>query len=104
MSSPLVYNGCLYILGRQLACYDAATGDEHYNERIEGARGFTSSPWAYDGKVFCLDEAGTTFVIEAGSEYALLGSNKLGEMFWSSPAIAHGQLLMRGIDHLFCIQ
>jgi hypothetical protein len=53
--------------------------------------------------VFCLDEAGTTFVIEPGSEYKVVGTNKLDEMFWSSPAMAHGQLLLRGVDHLYCI-
>lgn len=107
MASPLVYDGCIYVLDQRsglLACYDAKTGEEHYKQRIEGARGFTSSPWAYDGKVFCLDETGTTFVLEAGPELNLVGTNKLGEMFWSSPAIANGQLLMRGVDHLFCIQ
>jgi outer membrane protein assembly factor BamB len=106
MASPLVYEGCLYVLDQRggiLSCYDAATGDQHYKQRIEGARGFTSSPWAYGGKVFCLDEAGTTFVIEPGDEYKLVGTNKLDEMFWSSPALAHGQLLLRGVDHLYCI-
>jgi outer membrane protein assembly factor BamB len=106
MASPLLYNGCLYVLDQRggiLACYDAATGDQHFRQRIEGAKGFTSSPWAYGGNVFCLDEAGTTFVIQPGSEFKLIGTNKLDEMFWSSPAIAHGQLLLRGVDHLYCI-
>jgi outer membrane protein assembly factor BamB len=106
MASPLLYEGCLYVLeqrGGILACYDAETGKQHYKQRIEGARGFTSSPWAYGGKVFCLDEAGTTFVIEPGAEYKLAATNKLDEMFWSSPAIAGSQLLMRGVDHLYCI-
>ena len=106
MASPLIYNGCVYVLDQRggiLACYDAETGKQHYKQRIEGARGFTSSPWAYGGKVFCLDEAGTTYVIEPGAEYKLVRTNKLDEMFWSSPALAGGKLLLRGVDHLYCI-
>ena len=41
-----------------LSCYDAKTGKPAYSrQRIAQAKGFTSSPWANDGKVFCLDEA-----------------------------------------------
>lgn len=106
MASPLIHDGCVYVLenrGGIVACYDAKTGKQHYKERLPDAKSFTSSPWAYDGKVFCLDEDGRTFVIQAGSELKVLGANKLDEMFWSSPAIAHGQLLLRGVDHLYCI-
>jgi hypothetical protein len=60
MASPLFYDGYLYILeqrGGQVSCYDARTGEPAYKkERLPGAKGFTSSPWAYDGKVFCLDD------------------------------------------------
>jgi outer membrane protein assembly factor BamB len=105
MSSPLLYQGHLYIIGRGgLTCYDAKTGKQHYSERLSGARGFTSSPWAYDGKVFCLDDNGTTFVVQAGKEFKELGKNSLGEMFWSSPAVAGGALFLRGVDHLYCIK
>lgn len=107
MASPLLYRGNLYVLdqrGGVLNCYDAQTGKQHYKKRIDGAKGFTSSPWAADGKVFCLDESGQTFVIEAGSELKVLGTNKLDDMFWSSAAFAGNSLLLRGIDRLYCIK
>lgn len=106
-ASPLLYQGHLYIVderGGLVTCLDARTGTQKYRERIAGAKGFTSSPWAYDGKVFCLDEEGSTFVLKAGPEFKLLGKNALGEMFWSSPAIAGGALYLRGVDHLFCVK
>ena len=88
-----------------MSCYDAKTGKEAYRkERLPLAKGFTSSPWAYDGKVFCLDEDGTTFVLNAGPEFKLLGKNKLDEMFWSSPALAGGMMFIRGTDHLYGIK
>lgn len=107
MASPLLYRGNLYVLdqrGGLLSCYDAKTGKQHYKQRITGAKGFTSSPWAGDGKVFCLDESGQTFVIEAGNELKLLATNKLDDMFWSSAAFAGDQMLLRGIDRLYCIK
>ena len=51
-----------------IACYNAKTGEEVYGKRRVGARGFTSSPWAYDGKLFCLSEDGDTLVIGAPAE------------------------------------
>src|SRR5690606_7908277 len=82
MASPLLYRGCLYVLeqrGGILTCNDAKTGKVHYKERIPGATGFTSSPWASDGKIFCTDGEGATFVLEAGEKFKLVGKNPLGE-------------------------
>jgi outer membrane protein assembly factor BamB len=108
MASPLLYDGYLYVLeqrGGLLSCHDAKTGKEVYRERLTGARGFTSSPWAYEGKVFCLAEDGQTFVVQAGPEFKLLGRNRLdGSMCWSSPAVASGALFLRTVDHLYCIK
>ena len=108
MASPLLYKGQVYIVeqrGGMLSAYDAKTGKEVYSkERIAGARGFTASPLASDDKIFCTDDSGTTFVIQAGATYKLLGKNSLNEMFWSTPSAAGGDLFLRGVDHLFCIK
>jgi len=106
MASPLLYEGNLYVLQRGggiVGCYDAKTGKEHYRKRLEGARGFVASPIAADGKIYCLDEDGRMFVLKAGPELELLATNKLDDMFWSSPAAAGDKLLLRGVDHLYCI-
>ena len=87
-----------------MSCYDAATGKQLYKERLRGAGSFTASPWAYDGKVFCLDDAGTTHVIKAGPEFKALGENDVEEMCWSSPGAAAGALFLRTVDHLYCIR
>jgi hypothetical protein len=104
--SPVLYKGHVYVLGRGiLSCYDAKTGKPAYErERIVGAGGFTSSPWAYADKVFCLDENGRTFVIKAGDKFEILGKNTLDEMFWSSAAVSGGSLFLRGVEHLYCIK
>jgi outer membrane protein assembly factor BamB len=107
LASPLLYEGHLYILAQNggiVNCFSAKTGEEAYKQRIPGAKGFTSSPWAANGKIYCLDEDGKTYILQPGAEYKLLGQNKLDEMFWSTPAIAEGVLLLRGVDHLYCIR
>ncbi len=106
--SPLVYGDLVYVLYDRgfFACFDAKTGKPVYDkQRIDpGAGGFTASPWAYDGKVFCLNEDGDTYVIQAGREFKLMGKNSLDEMCMASPAIAHGSLFVRGLKHLYCIR
>jgi len=108
MASPLVYQDCVYIFARNgglVSCYEAKTGTPAYTkERITGARAFWSSPWAHDGKIYCVDEDGQTFVLQAGAEFKLLGKNSLKEMFWSTPAIAGDAILLRGVDNLYCIR
>jgi outer membrane protein assembly factor BamB len=106
IASPLLYQGCLYILeqrGGVIKCLDALTGQQHYRQRLPRAVGFSASPWASDGKVFCLDEDGQTVVIKAGPELQIIATNRLDDMFWSSAAVVGERLLLRGVDHLYCI-
>ncbi|MEX2114998.1 MAG: PQQ-binding-like beta-propeller repeat protein, partial [Pirellulales bacterium] len=106
MASPLVYDGLVYVLeqrGGIIGCYDALTGEERFHQRLEGASGFTASPWAYNGKIYCLDETGQTFVLTPGPELKVEATNKLDDQFWSSPAIAGNHLLMRGVEYLYSI-
>ncbi len=107
-ASPLVYDGYVYVLERNgglVSCFDAKTGKAAYTkERIPNAKAFWASPWAADGKVFCLDEDGQTHVLKAGDTFEVLRVNKLGrDMFWASPAAADGTLFIRGLDALYCV-
>ena len=105
--SGLVYRGHYYTLFDRgfLTCHDARTGEEIYGkQRISRESGnFTASPWAYNGKVFCLDEAGTTYVVGAGPAFNLLDTNELGEMCMATPAIVDGGLLIRTYPALYKI-
>jgi outer membrane protein assembly factor BamB len=108
-ATPLVYNGYVYCLARNggmISCFDAKTGKQAYkDERIPQAKAFWASPWAYDGKIFALDEDGVTHVLKAGPEFEVLRANKLGkDMYWSSPALVDGMVVMRGIDSIVGIK
>ncbi|MCH7728381.1 MAG: alpha/beta fold hydrolase, partial [Planctomycetes bacterium] len=107
--TTLVYRDLLYVLLDRgiLACYDAKTGKTVYGrQRLPNGRAFTSSPWAFDGKIFCLNEYGETFVVKAGSEFELLHTNSLAddEMCMATPAIAGDKLIIRSEDHIYCLQ
>jgi hypothetical protein len=87
-----------------VACHDAGTGRLVYRERLPQARGFFASPWAHGGRVFCMDEDGRTFVLQSGAAFKLLGRNEVGETCWATPALAGEALLLRTVDHLYCIK
>lgn len=106
MASPVLDGRELYVLTDFLNCHDAETGERLYKQRLPGAKTFAASPWIAGGKLFLLDEAGQTFVVETGRAFKLVRVNKLpeGDVFWSTPAIGGQSLLIRGVEHLYCIR
>jgi outer membrane protein assembly factor BamB len=105
MPTPLVYQGVLYLLNNngRLTAYDAATGEEIYRERVGRGESFSSSPVASDGRLFFSSEDGSTFVIRAGRDYELLGTNELGDIVMTTPAISDGTMLIRGAMYLWAL-
>jgi outer membrane protein assembly factor BamB len=107
LPSSLVYEGGVYALTETgiLTRFDAKTGKQTYKARIDpAATAFTTSPWAYHGKLFCLSEEGQTFVIAAGEEFKLLHVNALDDMALATPAIVGERLLIRTEHHLYSIR
>jgi outer membrane protein assembly factor BamB len=107
--STIIYEGRLYVLYDRgtFACFDPQTGNEVYSmQRIPKGRGFTSSPWAYGGKIFCLNEDGVTFVFQAGDQFELLHKNSLldDDMCMATPAIVGDRLLIRTSARVYCIR
>ena len=105
--SPIIYGDNYYTLLDRgfFTAHDAKTGREIYGkQRIDPAAGaFTSSPWASNGKLFCLSEDGDTFVIQAGNEYKLIGKNSLDEMCMATPALVRGNIVLRTASQLYRI-
>lgn len=107
LPSPLAYEGGIYTLTETgiLTRFDAKTGKQTYKTRIDAkATAFTTSPWAYNGKLFCLSEEGQTFVIAAGETFKLLHVNELDEMAQATPAIVGERLLVRTETKLYSIR
>ncbi len=107
--STLLYRSQLYVLYDRglLSSFDPRDGSEIYGpERIPKGRAFTSSPWAYGGMVFFLNEDGVTFVAKAGRSFEVLHTNALAEddMCMASPAIAGDRLLIRTSARVYCLR
>ena len=105
-TTPIVYGDYYYTLLDQgmMTCHHALTGEEIYDRtRFPLYTSFTASPWAYNGKLFCLAENGKTFVIKPGSEFEILETNDLDELSIATPSIAQGKLFIRTASSIYCI-
>ena len=79
--TTLVYEGRLYVLYDRgllaLSTPERAAAVRAQNDCRRGKH-FTHSPWAYNGRVFCLNEDGVTFVIRAGDKFELSAHEQAG--------------------------
>ena len=107
LPSSVAYQGYIYTLTETgiLNRFDAKTGKQTYKTRIDpAATNFTTSPWAYNGKLFCLSEEGQTFVVTTGEEFKLSHVNELDDFVQASPALAGERLLIRTEHKLYSIR
>jgi outer membrane protein assembly factor BamB len=103
--SPVVWGDYFYNMddhGGLLTCLEARTGKEIYKQRVGGL--YTASLWAYDDRIFALHEDGTTYVLQAGPDFKVLGKNKLDEFSMATPAIARKSLFIRTLTKLYRIE
>ena len=107
LPSPVAFEGAVYSLTETgiLTRFDAKTGKQTYKTRIDPtATAFTTSPWAYNGKLFCLSEEGQTYVVSTGDEFKLLHVNALDDFALASPALVGDRLLLRTEHKLYSIR
>jgi outer membrane protein assembly factor BamB len=105
--SPLLYEGKLYFYASNngvLSCLDAKSGRVLIEPaRVPGLRGVYASPVGAGGNVYLVGREGATVVIKNTGELDVLATNELDDRFDASPAIAGGELFLRGREHLYCI-
>jgi outer membrane protein assembly factor BamB len=86
-------------------CYDAPTGEVHWQERIGG--NFSASPIAVvegdQPRVYFQDEAGLATVVAASTSFERLGTNDLGERTLASWAVDDGTIYIRTAKALYRI-
>ena len=104
--TPTTDGKYIYILvdNGVLNCVEALTGKVVYQgQRIENGT-YSASPLLADGKIHCTSEDGTTTIVKAGSEFEILGTNKLEGLTLASPMAVDSQIFIRTADYLYCIQ
>jgi outer membrane protein assembly factor BamB len=101
--SPILANDLIFMAGEQgiMTCIAAKSGEFVWQKRVGGS--FTASPICSAGRIYFFSEAGETLVIEAAREFKLLATNKLAQGCMASPAVHGNRLLVRTMDHLYCL-
>jgi outer membrane protein assembly factor BamB len=102
--TPVIYGDYLFLWGDKgvVSCLEAKTGNELWSNRVQGE--YSSSPICVDGKIYCVTQTGEVVVIAAAPEFKLLGRTALGEGSHATPAVANGRMIIRGFEHVFCLE
>ncbi len=108
VSSPLLYGDTLYFLRHNqniLVRLDPATGQPRGEPlRLDGIRDFIfASPVGAADRLYITARDGTTVVLRHDRENAPLAVNHLDDSFSASPALADGELYLRGERFLYCL-
>lgn len=86
-------------------CLDAKTGKPLYEPQRIATGTYSSSPTLAEGKIYAVNENGTTTVLEAGPEFKIIATNELDAGYTlASPVVAGNQIFMRTESSLYCIQ
>ena len=103
LCSPVSDGERLWLLNRdgRLSCLSMRDGAKLGEVKLEGW--YSASPTLAGGHLYCLNEAGTMFVVGTQDQPAPLGRSELGERAWASPAFAQGRIYLRGEGHVTCV-
>lgn len=103
-SSPVIVGDLLFMVNEAgvVVVLDARTGAQIRQDRLRGP--FSASPLSTEGRIYFFNEQGGGFVVEAGREWKLLATNKLGDGCMASPAAVGKSLLVRTKTHLYCLE
>ncbi len=88
--------------GGVATCWDAATGNVEWNERIGG--NYSASPVIAGGRIYFCSEEGKVVVVAAGAKFEKLAENQMDDGFMASPAVAGKALYLRTKSHVYRIE
>ena len=103
-SSPLLVDGLIYTAAEEsfITCVEAATGQVVWTERVGGK--YAASPVYAGGRLYFLDQQGTTKVLKPGRSLEVLATNTLADGFMASPAVDGRSLYLRTKSHLYRVE
>jgi outer membrane protein assembly factor BamB len=101
--SPIAFDRWFFAVSDDgiLNCFEAKGGEWKWKQQLGKHR--SASPVLAGGHLYFTADSGDTYVLKAGESFELVNVNPLGEEVYSSPAVAGGQVFLRGDRHLFCI-
>jgi outer membrane protein assembly factor BamB len=103
--SPIAHDGYFFLVSDEgvVNCLEAATGKRMWQAGERLGQRHSASPVSAGDHLYFTGDDGVTYVMKAGPKFELVSRNELGEECSASPAIAHGQLFVRTLGHLWCI-
>lgn len=103
--SPVCVAGLLFLVDDNgiATCLDAATGKSYWQQRLPSRGQFQASLLAAGGNIYYTSLDGDIVVARAAPTFELVSKNSMGERIVATPAIADGQLFIRGERNLYCI-
>lgn len=107
VASPVAYDGKVYLLRHKggLVAIDPGTGKAYWEEAFpRAADAYYASPVVAGGILYAAREDGAVFAAKIGDQFELVGENQMGEQILASPVPFDGKLLLRGENHLFCVE
>lgn len=101
-SSPILVDDLIFFNDDKgiLSCLDAATGKEHYRERLDGRGGYSASPVLAGGHLYFHNGDGVTTVVKPDKVFRKVAENQLGEYGLSSFAVVPDGFVIRTEGHL----
>ena len=107
-TSPVLYDNKLYVVtdNGMVSAFNAVSGEPYYAQtRLPKAYNIKASPVGANGKLYLATEDGDVVVLKMGEKFEVLATNTLtDQVFIASPAIAGGEIYLRGQNTLFCIR
>ena len=85
-----------------VTCLAVRTGKVLWEHEFN--QGFSSSPILVNDRVYIIDVSGTVQIFKMDDKFHLLGSARLEEPVYATPALVDDSIYVRGLDHLFCIR
>ena len=106
-ASPVLFDNRLYVVtdNGMVSAFNARTGEPHYAQvRLPKSYNFKASPVGANGKLYLATEDGDVVILRMGDKFEVIATNSLADqVFIATPAIAAGELFLRGQNTLFCI-
>jgi outer membrane protein assembly factor BamB len=101
--SPVALGKYFFIVSDEgmASCFNAKTGKREWNHRL--GKHHRPSIVSAEGRLYFLDDDGTSWVVKAGPKFELLATSALDEPCSASPAISHGHIYIRALHHLYSI-
>jgi len=105
--SPVLHEGRLYFVTDNgiLSAINATTGEQFYQERLPGTYSLKASLVGANGNLYVSTEQGDVLVVKMTDKFELVATNKMtDEFFIATPAIADGDMYLRGKSTLYLIR